>query len=100
MFSRFVIAIVFSLMLACNAATLPKPLPPNVPNACLRAVQCEVVEDMAACEKCLESVADKIDSSELPNLDTVECEDIEAIAKLMRMPECAAEAWFGHIVHD
>jgi uncharacterized paraquat-inducible protein A len=95
-------ALALLLLAACGSAPVapPKPLPPNVEQACARAIACGVflAEQAPECIRCVEKLADLYReqvSEPLPALDTVPCDVIAHYAAETLVSECVVRRSFG-----
>lgn len=92
-------------LMACGGVTVaPKILPPNVTQACERAIECSVflAEQKPECVACLETVADEWNEQARKqygdvklNLSDVPCEYITAVAHQTRLSSCVVGRWYG-----
>lgn len=104
--------IALGLVLCCGPEPvvqdpLPDKLPPNVAQACERAIVCGIFmeQQRGACEACLEHIDQvQLDDlrerfGDLPPLDTVSCETLSTVAGVVEsrgtIRSCVVGQWYG-----
>lgn len=94
------------MLLACGSSpsTMPTILPPNVEQACDRAIACGVFvrSQKPECIACVETVAEKWNAEAramfgdpLPPVESVACDVITDIAHRTHLSSCVVGRWYG-----
>ena len=94
-------ALLLSLSACGGLSVAPEPiLPPNVAQACARAVSCGVflLEQTPECIRCVEKLAELYDEEqhgEIPPLDSIPCDVLAQFAHDTLVSECVVRRSFG-----
>lgn len=100
------ISLIALFFIACGSTMqiVPEILPPNVKQACDRAIRCGVFMSVqrSECIACLNHIDMNVlndlreQYGDLPPLDTVDCDTIDSICrKATNVASCVVGRWYG-----
>jgi len=95
------LSIIVCFVFACGSpAVSQKVLPPNVEQACDRAISCGVFLDdqKPECLACVEKLAEQINDAvkeQIPPLEQIDCKTISKYAHDTLVSECVVRRSFG-----